>query len=170
MRTLPALLLALVALPALADDTSHYAGRDHRQGPARELVHASRQLDDAAGHLYQRLRAERGRSDATHRARDLAEATRDLERLVARNAPPRRLHEAFHRVEERRNRLARQLVSVRWLHRPGPLVAGLRDVDRAADRVESALERRHYAWRDDRGFGGESRQRPDDRREPWPYR
>jgi hypothetical protein len=170
MRTLPALLLALAALPALADDTSHYYGRDHRQGPSRDLVHASRQLDDAAGRLYHALRAGHGRSDATRRARDLAEATRDFERLVERNAPPRRLHEGYRRVEERRARLARPLLAVRWLHRHGPIVSGLHDVDRAANRVERALERRHYAWRDDRDFDGDHHEWPHDRREPWPYR
>lgn len=170
MKTLLALLLACVALPVLANEASHHYGRDPRYGAPRELVHASRQLDAAAGRLYHRAREQHGRSELTRRARDLVEATTDLERLVERNAPPRRLHEAYHRVQDRYERLARPLVSVRLLYRPGPLVADLRDVDRAAGRVERALERRHHAWRDDRGYGEEPRRSPDDRREPWPYR
>ncbi len=163
MRTLLALLLILCALPTLAEPVSHYG-----RGPSRELLHASRQLDQAAHRLYEQVHRERGRSEATARARDLAGATRDFERLVARNAPPRRLHEGFHRVEQRYDRLARHLTTPRFAIRRGPALAGLRDVDRAAQHVERALDRRHHAHRDDRRR--DPRHWPDDRREPWPYR
>lgn len=158
MKTLLALLLTLLTLPAFADASAHYG-----RGPSRDLVNASRHLEGATARLYRELRAERGRSEATSRARDLAEAARDFDRLVARNAPPRRLHEAFHRVEQRQDRLSRQLVNPRLFRRQAPVVASLREVGRAAHHVERALERRHYARYDDRG-------RDYDRRQPWPYR
>lgn len=163
MRTLLALMLTLFALPVLADPSAHYG-----RGPSRELLRAGHHLEQATVQLYREVRAERGRSEATSRARDLAEAARDFNRLVARNAPPRRLHEAFHRVEQRQERLARQLVNLRLFRRPGPVIYGLRDVDRAAQHVERALDRRYYAYRDDSRH--DPRRRPDDRREPWPYR
>ena len=163
MRTLRALFLTLFTLPVLADPSAHYG-----RGPSRELLRAGHHLEQATAQLYRDLRAERGRSEATSRARDLAEAARDFNRLVTRNAPPRRLHEAFHRVEQRQQRLARQLVNVRLFRRPGPVMDGLRDVGRATQHVERALDRRYYAHRDDRGR--EPRRWPDDRREPWPYR
>ncbi|MCU0975133.1 MAG: hypothetical protein MUC71_02335 [Steroidobacteraceae bacterium] len=163
MRILLALLLTLFTLPAFADPSAHYG-----RGPSRELLHASRQLDQAAHGLYGQVRHDRGRSEATSRARDLAEATRDFERLVARNAPPRKLQESFRRVEQRYGRLARHITTPRLLIKRSPIVASLRDVDRAAQHVERALERRHYAYRDDRGY--DPRHRPDDRRDPWPYR
>jgi hypothetical protein len=163
MKILLALLLTLSALPVLADPSAHYG-----RGPARELLHASRQLDQAAHRLYDQVYHDRGRSGTTSRARDLAEATRDFERLVARNAPPRRLDEGFRRIEQRYDRLARHIATPHHLLRRSPLLVSLRDVDRAARHVERALERRYYAYRDDRGY--DPRQRPDDRRDPWPYR
>jgi hypothetical protein len=163
MKTLLALLLTLFTLPAFADATAHYG-----RGPSRELARASHHLSQATAQLYRDLRAERGRSEATSRARDLAEAARDFNRLATRNAPPRKLHESFRRVEQRQERLARQLVNVRLFRRPGPVMYGLRDVDRAAQHVERALDRRYYAQRGDRGR--DPRHWPDERREPWPYR
>ena len=163
MRTLPALILTLFALPVLADPSAHYG-----RGPSRELLRAGHHLEQATAQLYRDVQVERGRSEATSRARDLAEAARDFNRLVTRNAPPRRLHEAFHRVEQRQQRLARQLVNVRLFRRPGPVMVGLRDVDRAAQHVERALDRRYYAYRDDGRH--DPRHGPDERREPWPYR
>ncbi len=155
-------LLALFALPALAGHPAYYD-----RGHGRELVQASRHLNDVAGHLHYALRERQRRSEAAARARDLVEATRDFERLVERDAPPRRLHEAYHRVEKRKYRLERELHDGRWLHPRSGLAAGLRQLDRATAHAGRALERRYYAWdgRRDRPYGW-----PGDRHEPWPYR
>ena len=163
MKTLVALLLTLITLPALADPVAHYG-----RGPSRELVHASRHLEDAAERLLREVRSDRGRSEATSRSRELAEAARDFRRLVARNAPPRKLHEAFHRVEHRKERVARQLLNPRLFRRQGPIVASLREVGRASAHVEHALERQRYAWRDGRGH--DPRRSYGDRHDAWAYR
>lgn len=163
MRALTALLLSLMTLPVLADPAGH-PGR----GPSRELLHASRHLESAAGHLYVEVRELRGRSEATSRARDLLDAARDLRRLVARDAPLRKIAAAHQRVEYRNERLARLLLNPRVGPHRGPAVAALREFERASARVERALERQRYAWGDGRDDGRQRRY--DDWRTPWPYR
>lgn len=56
------------------------------------------------------------------------------------------------------------------MHPRSGLAGSLRDVDRAVHRAGRVLERRYYAWQDDRDWRDPHGRWPDDRREPWPYR
>lgn len=171
MRTLLVTLLMFAAVPALAEHKPAYAPAWDSRGLARE----ARQLDDAASAVFRGLYSQRGRSQLTHQARELAEATRGFRRQVERGAPYGRLYDSYRRVGHRYAALERRLAN-RHSHdwnprdpyfdrRGGSRVYGLHAFEREYRQVGHALQRLarydgerrrpdYYAW--DRR-GGDSR-------------
>jgi hypothetical protein len=171
MRTVLAILLMLGALPALAAHAPVYApARD-----SRGLAHEARHLDDAASAIFRDLYSRRGRSQLTHEARELAEATRGFRRQLERGAAHARLHESYRRVGHRYATLERRAANQhsRDWNRHGPRIHGLQAFARQYRDVGESLHRlgryergrRHadrYAWDRRDGDSRRDRHRHDD--------
>ena len=165
MRTLLVTLMMLASLPAMAAHEPFYASARDSRGLARE----AQQLDDVASAIFRDLYSRHGRSQVTHQARELAEATRGFRRQVARGAPYGRLYESYRRVGNRYAALERRLGHYRpygWNPRDrrdargGLHVRGMRAFEREYHDVGASLQR--LAWH------GRERRHPD--RHAWERR
>ena len=174
MRTLIVLILLILAPAAFAGQAPTLSPDWNRRPPPawhqQGLAHAARHLDQAAAELYYDIRTRTGRTELSSRARELAEAARDLRRQAERGAPLYQLREAERRVEVRYGRLEQRLENKGREYRHPYAMAGLHEVARALRQTSHAIQR--YAserprGRDDDRWAYDPRQPDRDRDRDW---